>query len=139
MAQIMELLLSKLALRAFDEEFVLSQLEKYFSQVCHMRLQVRTEHQYIIQKYHYKFPQEGFQYEVHETLKCCRCISESKGHHPELVMPMMILEGSFVLIFMVHSYLMKTCSKVHARKILSTIQFIQDFINNWHRELVLNG
>ena len=102
-----------------------------------MLIQSLAIDQNIIQENKYKFSEKRLQNLIHNTLKSSWCISEAKGHDLEMIVPMVGLEGSFMLILSTHTNLMITSYHIQLGKIFGAHQFIQNLLYNRQREPIL--
>ena len=56
------------------------------------------------------------EYHVHANLKCCKCISQAKGHAYEFKMALMTTKSCFLYVFFSHPDLMISITKANHRE-----------------------
>jgi hypothetical protein len=66
-------------------------------------------------------------------------ICEAKGLHQKFEMSMVGAKGSLFHIFFLHSNLMVAGEQIQFGQILSSMQFVQQFIYNRDREFILDS
>jgi hypothetical protein len=76
---------------------------------------------------------------IHETLEGGGRITQAKGHDQELIVTLMISKGSLWNACFFHTYLAVARTKIKFSKVLSTIQFIQEMINDRNGKLFFDG
>jgi hypothetical protein len=67
---------------------------------------------------------------IHETLKSGRGITEAKGPNQELIVNLMSSKGNLGNVFLFHTYMVVSRTKIKFGKVSSTTQFIQKLIND---------
>jgi hypothetical protein len=65
---------------------------------------------------------------IHETLKSGGGITETKGHGQELIVALVSVKCHLGDVFLFHTYLVVSRTKVTFGKVLSPIEFIQKVI-----------
>ena len=93
-------------------QLVLPQYVKHHPEMLSMLLRVLTEYQYIIKVDQHKLANMLPEYAVHDSLKCGRCIGQTKTQHSELIMPQSSSESSLRHIFILDSDLVITTLQV---------------------------
>jgi hypothetical protein len=76
---------------------------------------------------------------IHQTLKGCRGICESKGHHLELEVTLVSFKSYFTLILLCHSDLVKTRVQIQFSEYHSSCHLIQKLLNDGHWKFVSDG
>ena len=76
---------------------------------------------------------------VHQALEHCRSVGEAKRHGNKFVVSFMGPECRLQNIFLLNSDLMVASSKIEFQKIMGTVEFIQELINNWDWIFFFNG
>jgi hypothetical protein len=64
---------------------------------------------------------------------------KTKGHHQKLIMAFVSAKSSFGNIGLLHMGLVISRMEIKFGKTLSTFKFIQNIVNNWNGELVLDN
>jgi hypothetical protein len=89
-------------------------------------------------KREYKPAKEGAQHVVHQALECCRRFCQAEGHDEELDVAMVGAEGGLLDVRGVNPDLVVAGAKVELGEKLGTSEFIQKFIHDQNRVLVLD-
>jgi hypothetical protein len=76
---------------------------------------------------------------IHETLESGGRITQAKVHYRELIVTLMSLKCSLRNVFLFHRNLVVARTKIKFSKVLSTIQFIQNIINDMKGKFSFDG
>lgn len=139
MPQILNAWLGEGAFGCFGVELMLTKNAKHSAQVLDVSLQCVTVDKNVIQKGNDILTVLWREDGIHDTLECWGSIGDPERHHPELKMAVMCLEGHLRFIsfpqpnFVIARAQVNLGEKGRARK------FIQQFVNDWQRKLVLDG
>ena len=102
MAQIMQLLDNKRTFREFHLELMLFQQLKDCLDMLYVLLECVAIDQYVIYENHDTLPEQWSEHMVHDGLECSWSTNETIWHNHVFKVPMMSLEGCFILIIRVH-------------------------------------
>jgi hypothetical protein len=76
---------------------------------------------------------------IHEALEGGGGITQDKGHGQKLIVALMSSKGSIRNVYLFHTYLMVSRTKIKFSKELGTTQFIQEVINDINGKFFFNG
>ena len=92
----------------------------------------------IIKEDHNEVSQEGLKYFIHQCLEHGRGICEAKWHDQKFIMAIMCAESYFRDIICMDPNLVMPRTKIQLGEKMSTMELIQNLINNRNWKLILD-
>ena len=92
----------------------------------------------IIKEYHNEVLQVGLKYFIHQWLEYGRRISEAKGNDQKFIVAIMCAEICFRDIILMNPNLVIPRTKIQLGEKMSTMELIQNLINNENWKLILD-
>ena len=81
---------------------------------------------------------EGFENVVHQGLKSCQCVGQSKWHDQKLEVSLMSAEWGLFNVVRVHANLMIAAVQIELGEEVCTPELIEEFIDDRNGKLVFN-
>ena len=135
MAQIEKFVPTKGALLRLAKEWIFTKNLKYLTNVIQMFFPWLAEYQDIIQEHDDKLSESS----VHYWLERCWCITETKPHDFELVMPQECVYRGLRTILLTNTYLIISWMQVKFCKVCGSLDSVKEIVDIWQTCLVLNG
>ena len=85
----------------------------------------------VIKVYNYKLIKPFAKQDIHGSLKSCRSISKTEGHHNELIVPIPGPECSLMLIFGTYLNLVLAGLRINLTEVSRSLQLVQKVIYTW--------
>jgi hypothetical protein len=91
-------------------------------QMCSPRTALNED---VVKENEHELAKEWTKDQIHESLKCCLSVGQSKRHHPKLKMPAVCTECCFLNILRVHPHLVRVGSEIELGEEVCTMKLIQ--------------
>ena len=100
---------------------------------------ILTFHEHVIYIDFYIPPNLWTKHAVNQTLICCPCILQTKGHHLITKQALTSDKGCLLLVYLIHPYLIVSRESIHKAKQLVTRSGIYQLVNTWQWHAVLGA
>ena len=124
--------------RLFVTEMMITKMLQYKIQMLEMLSPGFTIDEDIIKEDQNEVSQVGMEYFIHQGLECGRRIYESKWYDQKFIVTIMCAEIFFRDIILVNPNLVIPRMKIQLGEKMSTMELIQNLINNSNRKIILD-